>query len=174
MASEMVHQRALSFKKLRVMKINNRRSISVIALHEHLGSASTIAEHQYLGQFGQIVSARVLENRQPIQLFVVFVEESSAIQALAWCNQQPLLFSEAKHGYQKYCPKFINHQKCRKPTCRGRHSWSDAKDILYLKKGHCINRVFVRIYAWSDVYPLFVFIQLLPPKWAQSPRNWRV
>ena len=133
MGSQMIHHSAFSFKKLRSMKLTFRRSLTVMALHEELSSTATISGQHFLGQFGEIVSARVLEDRKPLQLFVVFAEEWSAIQAISWCNQQPFLFSEAKHGYHKYCLKFLNHKRCRKKGCLGRHSWCDTKDIMDLQ-----------------------------------------
>ena len=67
-------------------------------------------------------SIRVLLESSPAEVYMRFTAESSASLAIQWCMAQPQLFKDAKHGYQKYCTKFIHKQKCRKQSCSNRHS----------------------------------------------------
>jgi len=126
----MIHHSALSFRKLRSMKILDRLSVFIVALQDHIVDQEKLVRPELFGQFGTITSIRILQETNPPELYVRFEEESSAAAAIAWCKQRELTFKDVKHGYQKYCIKFINKQKCRKPCCPNRHSWAPTKDIL--------------------------------------------
>jgi len=115
---------------LRSMKILDHYSIFVVALKEDIVNQHTLSRPELFGQFGQIRSIRILQESSPTEFYVRFTEEHSATAAIRWCLSQPELFKDAKNGYQKYCIKFINKQKCRKSGCPNRHSWANTKDIM--------------------------------------------
>ncbi len=121
MDGQLIHHSALSFKKLRSMKIADYSSILVTVSQDDLLDIDLLSGQELLGQFGTIISLRFIQESQPTQIYVRFREAASAIAALKWCQQQPLVFGDAKHGYQKYCVKFLNKQKCRKQDCPHRH-----------------------------------------------------
>jgi len=78
-----------------------------------------------------------LQDKSPCQIYVRFGSEAAAVAAVAWCKAEPAIFADAKHGYQKYCVKFINNQKCTKANCPNRHSWCDTKDIRTFARTRC-------------------------------------
>lgn len=123
-------QSALSFRKLRAMKIKDRSSFHVIILNADLATPESLSSQQLFGQFGAIASIRILKDTSPREAHIRFANEDAAAQAIEWCNNQSPLFVNAKYGYQKYCVKFINNQPCDIPGCAMRHSWSDTRDIL--------------------------------------------
>jgi len=124
-----MHHSALPFKKLRSMKVTDRFSCSVILRQPAAALPTVLSRPEYFGQFGKIVSLRVLQESQPLEVFVRFSEEAAAVRAIAWCSSQSVLFSGAMHGYQKYCVDFLNGQMCRKRTCRNRHAWCDVPAV---------------------------------------------
>jgi len=126
----MIHHSALSFRKLRSMKIRDRRSCKMMILDAELATPETLSSPDLFAQFGLISSIRVLKDTAPREAHIRFESEDSAAAAIAWCNNESPLFTNAKYGYQKYCAKFINHQKCDLDGCPMRHSWSDTRDIL--------------------------------------------
>jgi len=130
MQSQMIHHSALSFRKLRAMKIKDRSSFHVIILDESVATPELLSSAQMFGQFGTISSIRILKDTSPREAHIRFTEDSCAAQAITWCNNQSPMFVNAKYGYQKYCVKFINNQPCDIPGCAMRHSWSDTRDIL--------------------------------------------
>jgi hypothetical protein len=130
MQSQMIHHSALSFRKLRAMKIKDRSSFHVIILDESLATPESLSSQQMFGQFGTISSIRILKDTSPREAHIRFNGETAASAAITWCNSQSPLFVNAKYGYQKYCVKFINNQPCDIPGCAMRHAWSDTRDIL--------------------------------------------
>jgi len=126
----MIHHSALSFRKLRSMKIRDRRSCKMMILDAELATPETLSSPDLFAQFGLISSIRVLKDTAPREAHIRFESEDSAAAAIAWCNNESPLFTNAKYGYQKYCTKFINHQNCDIVGCPMRHSWSDTRDIL--------------------------------------------
>jgi len=126
----MIHHSALSFRKLRSMKIRDRSSCKVMILDAELATPETLSSPEFFVQFGVISSIRILKDTAPREAHIRFESEDSAAAAIAWCNNESPLFTNAKYGYQKYCAKFINHQKCDLDGCPMRHSWSDTRDIL--------------------------------------------
>ena len=132
MNDQMIHHSALSFKQLRSLKITDRLSCCVVLTRKEMASPALLSQYQFFGQFGAIHSIRILEVvavNDPQRVFVRFTSESSAMGAIAWCKAHPLLFMDAGHGYQKYCPKFLNKRQCTKANCRNRHSWGCTADI---------------------------------------------
>jgi len=130
MQNQLIHHSALSFRKLRAMKIKDRSSFHVIILNADLATPESLSSQQLFGQFGAIASIRILKDTSPREAHIRFANEDAAAQAIEWCNNQSPLFVNAKYGYQKYCVKFINNQPCDIPGCAMRHSWSDTRDIL--------------------------------------------
>jgi len=121
-----VHHSTLPFKKLRSMKVTDRLSCSVIVRQANMALPEILSRDDFFGQFGKILALRVLQEAKPLEVFVRYLHEGSARRAIEWCNRQPLLFSGAHHGYQKYCVDFLNGQVCQKRTCRNRHSWCES------------------------------------------------
>merc|ERR1719361_1876446 len=130
MQSQLIHHSALSFRKLRAMKIKDRSSFHVIILNPELATPDILSSQQYFGQFGVISSIRILKDTSPREAHIRFSTANSAERAIEWCNNHSPIFVNAKYGYQKYCVKFINNQPCDIPGCAMRHSWSDTRDIL--------------------------------------------
>ena len=130
MENQLIHHSALSFRKLRAMKIKDRSSFHVIITNADIATPQTLSSPQLFGQFGQISSIRILKDTTPREAHIRFVKPEAAATAIAWCNNTSPLFVNAKYGYQKYCVKFINNQPCDIPGCAMRHSWSDTRDIL--------------------------------------------
>lgn len=137
MESQMIHHSALSFRKLRSMKITDRQSCSVVILRNELASPVLLSQPRFFGQFGLVRSIRLLQDKSPCQVYVRFNTEAAAVAAVAWCSAEPSIFADAKHGYQKYCVKFINNQKCTKANCPNRHAWCDTKDIRTFARTRC-------------------------------------
>jgi len=130
MESQLIHHSALSFYRLRAMKIKDRSSCHVIILDSNLATPETLSSDNLFSRFGEISSIRILRDTNPREAHIRFERESSAAAAIAWCNSASRLFVNAKYGYQKYCVRFINHQKCDVSGCAMRHSWCDMGDIL--------------------------------------------
>jgi len=120
----MIHHSALSRKRLRSMKILDKSSCYVTALKEEFSS------QELFDQFGQVLSFRVLKDTDPKQLYVRYTDEAAAADAVAWCSANPSAFEDAKHGFNRYCSKFIHGKECTNEACENRHSWAETKDIL--------------------------------------------
>lgn len=111
------------------MKILDHYSLFFETVNQEFVNEDTLGNPELLGQFGPIKQVRVLQESNPVQIYVRFVERVSAVEAIKFCKERPDLFKDAKHGYQKYCIKFINKQKCRRQGCPNRHSY-DLWDII--------------------------------------------
>jgi len=130
----MIHHSALSRKRLRSMKILDKSSCYVTALKEEFSS------QELFDQFGQVLSFRVLKDTDPKQLYVRYTDDAAAADAVAWCSANPSAFEDAKHGFNRYCSKFIHSKECTNEACENRHSWAETKDILtFLERvpAHC-------------------------------------
>jgi hypothetical protein len=126
----LIHHSALSFRKLRAMKIKDRLSIHVVILNADLATPESLSCPLLFGQFGTIASIRILKDTTPREAHIRFSHEVSAGLAIQWCNNVSPMFVNAKFGYQKYCVKFVNNQACDIPGCSSRHAWADTRDIL--------------------------------------------
>merc|ERR1719206_559796 len=131
----MIHQRELSFKQLRSMKILDKNSCYLcVASPSHSDGADRTAERfdsEFFSQFGAVKSVRTLQgNNDPTEIYVRFADEGSAVRAIAWFNERPSLCVSAKHGFSRYCFKFLNGKKCKNAGCENRHSWADTDEVL--------------------------------------------
>jgi len=129
----MIHHSALSFKRLRAVKILDRHSCYVTVLHNDAETQEELSSSAYFGRFDGFLSARFIKSTDPNlpkDAYIRFDNEKSAVEAIAWCNEQPSKFANASHGFQRYCFKFINGKNCNNKLCENRHSWADAKDVL--------------------------------------------
>jgi len=120
----MIHHSALSRKRLRSMKILDKSSCYVTALNDDFSS------QELFDRFGKVLSFRVLKDTNPKQLYVRYTEEASAVNAVAWCGKNPSVFEDAKHGFNRYCSKFIHGKECTNEACENRHCWAETQDIL--------------------------------------------
>lgn len=108
----------------------DRHSCYVSGIQREIASKEILSKPAFFGQFGEISSIRVLRDRDPGEVYLRFHSEKDAIRAIAWCNSQSPLGISAQHGYQKYCIKFIDNKRCKRPNCPHRHSWCDNRDII--------------------------------------------
>jgi len=140
MQSQMIHHSALSFRKLTSMKIVDRSSCYIVGIKKDMADKALLAKYELFGQFGEILSIRIIQDKDPCEVYIRFASQASAVKAIDWCNSSASLFMNAKHGYQKYCIKFINGQNCKRSSinCPNRHSWADTKDILTFKNSRLV------------------------------------
>jgi hypothetical protein len=137
---QMIHHSALSFRKLTSMKIVDRSSCYIVGIKKDMADKALLAKYELFGQFGTILSIRIIQDKDPCEVYIRFSTQRSAVNAINWCNSDESLFTNAKHGYQKYCIKFINGQNCKRSNinCPNRHSWADTKDILTFKNSRLV------------------------------------
>jgi len=138
--NQMIHHSALSFRKLTSMKIVDRSSCYIVGISKDLADKAMLAKYELFGQFGDILSIRIIQDKDPCEVYIRFATQSSAVRAIDWCNGHGTMFTNAKHGYQKYCIKFINGQNCKRShiNCPNRHSWADTQDILTFKNSRLV------------------------------------
>jgi len=110
-----------TFGKLASMKLVDRLSCYVVGLDE------SSVKSNALRQFGPISSVRLIQNTNPCETLVRYLETESAVAAIEWCRRRGL---SADHGYNKYCIKFINNKQCKRPQCPHRHSWCPDEDVM--------------------------------------------
>lgn len=108
------------------MKILEKRSCYVTVLHK---DADDFTKPEFFSQFGDVKSVRVLKGNEPTEVYVRFTDERAAARAIAWCNARPSRYS-AKHGFSRYCFKFLNNKPCKNKNCENRHSWAESQDVL--------------------------------------------
>jgi len=141
----MIHHSALSFRKLTSMKIVDRSSCYIVGIKKDMADKALLAKYELFGRFGDILSIRIIQDKDPCEVYIRFATQASALRAIDWCNSTASLFMNAKHGYQKYCIKFINGQNCKRSNinCPNRHSWADTKDILTFKNSRLVPNAVV-------------------------------
>jgi len=120
----------LTLHKIARIKMLDRHSCYVAGIQREIATKEILSKPAFFGQFGEISSIRVLRDRDPGEVYLRFHSEKDAIRAIAWCNSQSPLGISAQHGYQKYCIKFIDNKRCKRPNCPHRHSWCDNRDII--------------------------------------------
>ena len=147
MKGQLIHHSALSFRKLRSMKILDYFSVLAVVLQDDIVDNDILGRQEVFGQFGPIRSIRVIQESKPVQIYVRFHETTSATAALQWCQQRPLTFEDVKYGYQKYCVKFINKQKCRKQDCPNRHSYYHSPNASILCLHQYVDVLSIRLGA---------------------------
>merc|ERR1719461_1513011 len=54
-------------------------------------------------------------------------------------NLRPSIGVTAKHGYQKYCTKFLQRKKCNRIKCQLLHEWKDFKEVLNQERVQQLN-----------------------------------
>jgi len=112
------------------VKILDRQSCYVTVLHDDADSQDELSTSSHFGRFEGLASVRVIKSSNPKGAFIRFNNEQSAVDAIAWCNEQPSKYANASHGFQRYCFKFINGKPCNNKQCENRHSWADTNDVL--------------------------------------------
>jgi len=124
--------RTTSIRSLTGLKIRDRFSCYASGLSSVEATKSRLSST--FGQFGELSSVRIIQNRKPHEVYVRFTTEEAARRAIAWCNEQKAEDTgapiTAKHGYNKYCIKFINNKPCRKANCPNQHQWCSPEDIV--------------------------------------------
>lgn len=120
----------LTLHKIARIKMLDRHSCYVAGIQRDIASKEILSKPAFFGQFGEISSIRVLRDRDPGEVYLRFRSEGAAVRAIAWCNSQSCMGISAQHGYQKYCIKFIDNKRCKRPNCPHRHSWCDNRDII--------------------------------------------
>ena len=120
-----------SRRKLSSLRLMDRASIHVMGLPDSIEDETPLATNEWFAQFGELLSVRLLQSKSPREAFIRYVDEASACRALQWCNGDSINSGlSAKHGYQKYCSKFLEGVQCERPKCQHRHSWADPKDVM--------------------------------------------
>jgi len=132
MSHKLIHHSALSLRKLRSIKIEDKSTVIVSVLDPRLAYPRVLSDQQFFGQFGVIVSIRMLKQADtvPREAYICFASPNAAEKAIVWSNYYSRVFVNARHGFQIYCHKFINGTPCYDAHCSGRHSWCATRDIL--------------------------------------------
>ena len=153
---------ALSFRKLTSMKIVDRSSCYIVGIKKDMADKALLAKYELFGRFGDILSIRIIQDKDPCEVYIRFATQASALRAIDWCNSTASLFMNAKHGYQKYCIKFINGQNCKRSNinCPNRHSWADTKDILTFKNSRLVPNAVVSNSVEEGNYSNFTNLQI--------------
>jgi len=126
----MIHQRELSFKQLRSMKILDRNSCYVSMSHTDTDRTAECSNTAFFSQFGGVKSLRSLHGNGPKEIYVRFADQPSAARAIAWFDVRPSRCIGAKHGFSRYCFKFLNGKECRNASCENRHAWANMEEVL--------------------------------------------
>merc|ERR1719203_2605249 len=82
----MIHHSALSFRKLTSMKIVDRSSCYIVGISKDLADKAMLAKYELFGQFGDILSIRIIQDKDPCEVYIRFATQSSAVRAIDWCN----------------------------------------------------------------------------------------
>jgi len=117
-----------SIRSLSALKIVDRFSCYAVGFNQATATKTRLAA--LFGQFGEVTSIRIIQNRKPFEVYLRFTTKEAAARAVAWCNDSEQAPINAKHGYNKYCIKFINNKQCRKDNCPNQHQWVSPEDIL--------------------------------------------
>jgi len=143
----MIHHSALSFRKLTSMKIVDRSSCYVYGISKDMADKAMLGKYEMFGRFGEILSIRIIQDKDPCEVYIRYASQSAAVRAINWCNNSRLMAGldagrgyHAKHGYHKYCVKFVNGHRCKRSSnCPNRHSWADTADIITFKNSRLAN-----------------------------------
>jgi len=130
----------VSFRQLTVMKIVDRTSLYIMGLAPEFANVAVITSYSWFGAFGSIEQIRIIQSKKN-EVYIRFLHEESAINALLWVNNDlaSSIGASAKHGYQKYCTKFLQRKKCNRAKCQLLHEWKDFKEVLNQDKVQQLN-----------------------------------
>jgi len=124
--------RGLSLRQLSTLRVVDRLSCYVSGIQPTFASSETLSQPAWFGQFGGVVSVQLIQNSSPPEALIRFETEEATCAAISWANEKPAL--SAKHGYTKFCIKFLNRRRCKRERCHLRHSWCDQADVIEHKQ----------------------------------------
>jgi len=94
-----------------------------------MGDADNLSTSSSFASFGEIEHLRIIPQKQdsPSQLFIKYLSSTAAERAIQWSLEKGL---SAKHGYQRYCKKWLSNKRCQRQNCPNLHRWASREDII--------------------------------------------